>query len=104
VNKLKVRSCLIDGEAVCCNERGVASFDKLRHRSHDPEVFLVAFDLLELDGQDLRREPLLGSTYRSGRSPDWQWQTGRAYRAFRSLETTEAPQRMKIAPLLVGAV
>jgi len=55
VNKLKVRSCLIDGEAVCCNERGMASFDKLRHRSHDPEVFLVAFDLLELDGQDLRR-------------------------------------------------
>jgi hypothetical protein len=33
-----------------------------------------------------------------------RWQTGRAYRAFRSLETTEAPQRMKIAPLLVGAV
>ena len=58
VNKLKVRSCLIDGEAVCCNDRGVSSFDKLRHRSHDPEVFLVAFDLLELDGQDLRREPL----------------------------------------------
>jgi bifunctional non-homologous end joining protein LigD len=58
VNKLKVRSCLIDGEAVCCNEHGVASFNKLRHRSHDPEVFLVAFDLLELDGQDLRREPL----------------------------------------------
>jgi len=36
----------------------MARFDKLRHRSHDPEVFLVAFDLLELDGQDLRREPL----------------------------------------------
>ena len=50
-----MRSCLIDGEAVCCNERGIPSFDKLRHRSHDPEVFLVAFDLLELDGQDLRR-------------------------------------------------
>jgi bifunctional non-homologous end joining protein LigD len=58
VNKLKVRSCLIDGEAVCCNDRGVSSFEKLRHRSHDPEVFLVAFDLLELDGNDLRREPL----------------------------------------------
>ena len=54
VRRLKVRSCLIDGEAVCCNERGVSSFDKLRHRSHDPEVFLVAFDLLELDGNDLR--------------------------------------------------
>ena len=58
VNKLKVRSCLIDGEAVCCNERGVSSFDKLMHRSHDPEVFLVAFDLLELNGNDLRRESL----------------------------------------------
>ena len=23
VNQLKVRSCLIDGEAVCCDERGV---------------------------------------------------------------------------------
>jgi bifunctional non-homologous end joining protein LigD len=58
VNRLKARSCLIDGEAVCCNERGVASFDKLRHRSHDPEVVLIAFDLLELDGNDLRRQPL----------------------------------------------
>ena len=36
----------------------MSSFEKLRHRSHDPEVFLVAFDLLELDGNDLRREPL----------------------------------------------
>ena len=26
VNHLKVRSCLIDGEVVCCDERGVAAF------------------------------------------------------------------------------
>ena len=52
-----MRSCLIDGEAVCCNERGVSSFDKLRYRSNDPEVVLIAFDLLELNGDDLRREP-----------------------------------------------
>ena len=39
-------------------ERLVVEHDKLRHRSHDPEVFLVAFDLLELNGDDLRREPL----------------------------------------------
>ena len=57
MRRLQELSCLIDGEAVCCNERGVSSFDKLRHRSHDPEVFLVAFDLLELDENDLRREP-----------------------------------------------
>jgi ATP-dependent DNA ligase len=35
VSKLKVRSCLIDGEVVCCNEHAVPSFDKLRHRSND---------------------------------------------------------------------
>jgi bifunctional non-homologous end joining protein LigD len=58
VSRLKARSCLIDGEAVCCNEHGVPSFDKLRHRSNDQSVILIAFDLLELDGNDLRREPL----------------------------------------------
>jgi hypothetical protein len=57
VNKLKARSCLIDGEAVCCNEHGVPIFEKLRHRSNDQSVILIAFDLLELDGTDLRHEP-----------------------------------------------
>src|SRR5436190_14363248 len=32
VDRLKVRSCLIDGEAVACNERGLAVFDRLRYR------------------------------------------------------------------------
>jgi ATP-dependent DNA ligase len=31
---------------------------ELRHRSNDQKVILIAFDLLELDGSDLRREPL----------------------------------------------
>src|SRR4029077_20220980 len=30
VNQLKVRSCLIDGEVVCCDEKGVTSFQLLR--------------------------------------------------------------------------
>jgi bifunctional non-homologous end joining protein LigD len=38
--------------------RGLAVFDRLRYRHADGSVFLYAFDLLELDGQDLRREPL----------------------------------------------
>ena len=46
---LPVRSCLIDGEAVCCDEDGIAVFQKLRIR-RDNAVFLYAFDLLELDG------------------------------------------------------
>jgi bifunctional non-homologous end joining protein LigD len=58
VNHLKVRSCLIDGEAVCCDERGLAVFSKLRRRQEEGRAFLYAFDLLELDGTDLRRESL----------------------------------------------
>jgi ATP-dependent DNA ligase len=58
VNHLRVRSCLLDGEVVCCDERGVAVFHVLRRRRNEPQAFLYAFDLLELDGADMRREPL----------------------------------------------
>jgi bifunctional non-homologous end joining protein LigD len=58
VNALKVRSCLIDGEAVACDKHGLAVFERLRSKPTGDHVLLYAFDLLELDGQDLRREPL----------------------------------------------
>jgi hypothetical protein len=58
VNHLKVRFCLIDGEVVCCDEKGVAAFHILRRRRNEPDAFLYAFDLLELNGADLRREPI----------------------------------------------
>jgi bifunctional non-homologous end joining protein LigD len=34
------------------------SFERIRFRQHDGAVFLFAFDLIELNGNDLRREPL----------------------------------------------
>jgi bifunctional non-homologous end joining protein LigD len=37
---------------------GIPSFDRIRYRRHDANVFLYAFDLIELNGDDLRREPL----------------------------------------------
>jgi ATP-dependent DNA ligase len=55
--RLRSRSCIIDGEAVCCDDNGMASFDRIRYRRHDDRVFLYAFDLIELDGEDMRREP-----------------------------------------------
>jgi bifunctional non-homologous end joining protein LigD len=55
---LRSRSCIIDGEAVCSDDSGVPSFDRIRYRRHDASVFLYAFDLIELDGDDMRREPL----------------------------------------------
>jgi hypothetical protein len=57
VNRLKVRSCLIDGEAVACDANGLAVFEHLRRKPTGRHVLLYAFDLLELDGEDLRREP-----------------------------------------------
>jgi bifunctional non-homologous end joining protein LigD len=58
VNHLKVRSCLIDGEVVCCDDRGLAVFQALRRRQTGPGIPLRLRDLLELDGTDLRREPI----------------------------------------------
>jgi bifunctional non-homologous end joining protein LigD len=37
---------------------GLATFQLLRHRRNEPRAFLYAFDLLELNGTDLRREPI----------------------------------------------
>ena len=56
--RLRSRSCIIDGEAVACDDNGVASFDRIRYRRHDGDAFLYAFDLIELNGDDLRRDPL----------------------------------------------
>jgi ATP-dependent DNA ligase len=57
-NAIKAKSFLIDGEAVACDEAGLAVFQRLRRRADDRSVFLYAFDLLELNGADLRREPI----------------------------------------------
>jgi hypothetical protein len=43
---------------VACNGDGLSIFEKLRWRHHDGQVFMWSFDLLELDGQDMRREPI----------------------------------------------
>src|SRR2546421_3414767 len=56
--RLRSRSCIIDGEAVACDDNGVASFNLIRYRRHDDSTFLYAFDLIELNGDDLRRDPL----------------------------------------------
>jgi bifunctional non-homologous end joining protein LigD len=58
VGKLPVRSCLIDGEAIVCDENGLAVFDLIRRHGALASAVHCAFDLLELDGRDLRREPL----------------------------------------------
>jgi len=58
VTELPVRSCLIDGEAVLCDENGLAVFELIRRHGALAGAVLCAFDLLELDGKDLRGEPI----------------------------------------------
>jgi bifunctional non-homologous end joining protein LigD len=55
---LKCRSCLIDGEVVVTDHKGLSDFEMLRCRRNDHRAFLYAFDLLELDGRDLRSDPI----------------------------------------------
>ena len=36
--RLRSRSCILDGEAVCCGDDGVPRFDRIRYRRYDASV------------------------------------------------------------------
>jgi hypothetical protein len=94
---------LIDGEVVCGDEKGVAAFQLLRHRRNEPRAFLYyAFDLLELNGTDLRREPIevrkatLASqpgSRRAEKPRTGAWRTTRPCPSKRSVRSTSPLQR-----------
>ena len=50
---------IIDAEVVCLDSKGVAQFDLLHNRSNDGAALALAFDLLALNGKDLRKHPLV---------------------------------------------
>src|SRR6267142_5349222 len=58
ISGLRCHSCLIDGEAVACDEGGIPVFKLLVRNRMYASAQLYAFDLLELDGEDLRGEPI----------------------------------------------
>jgi len=49
---------VIDGEAVILGVDGISDFDALHSGRHNDEVRLCAFDVLAMDGDDLRHLPL----------------------------------------------
>jgi bifunctional non-homologous end joining protein LigD len=56
---LRVKSVTLDGEGVVCGEDGVTDFDRLRAavgRLGSRDAFFYVFDLLEINGTDLRRD------------------------------------------------
>jgi bifunctional non-homologous end joining protein LigD len=98
---LPVQSCVVDGEAIVCDDNGLAVFNLVRGHGRNRRAILCAFDLLEVNGEDIRVEPIeerkrrlagllrlshehacalgcegivskrLGSPYRAGRSAQW---------------------------------
>ena len=62
VSRLSARECVLDGEACIVDERGHPSFaalqDWLAGGSRDARLAYAVFDLLWLDGRDLRGEPI----------------------------------------------
>src|SRR5262245_19301382 len=58
--RLKARIALIDGEIVAVDEKGAPRFQLLQHRSttNQAQIVYYAFDLLNLEGEDITSEPL----------------------------------------------
>jgi ATP-dependent DNA ligase len=50
---------VLDGEAAVLGPDGISNFNALHSGKHNHEVQLYAFDLLAMDGDDLRELPLL---------------------------------------------
>jgi hypothetical protein len=65
--KLRASTFTADGEAVVCGPDGVAVFDDLYGQRRLGEAFLYAFDLMELNGEDLRSCPYSDRKRRLGR-------------------------------------
>jgi ATP-dependent DNA ligase len=58
VSSLASDSWVIDGEAIVCNDNGLPVFDLIRNYRYGSSATLCAFDVLELNGQDLRDRAL----------------------------------------------
>lgn len=58
---LPAETAILDGEVVVFNEKGISDFEALRSalRWRPERLVFIAFDLLHLDGEDLRLKPLV---------------------------------------------
>ena len=58
LDDLRVKSAPIDGEVVVCRPNGKPDFDKLHSRVLDRVAVMIAFDLIELNGEEWAAAPL----------------------------------------------
>jgi bifunctional non-homologous end joining protein LigD len=83
LRSLPVSSVTLDGEGVVCDERGISDFDRLLRalgQNGSREPFLYAFDLLELNGQDMRSRPW------QARRETLEWLLGKSKQGIRLCE------------------
>jgi len=59
LGKLPVKNAIIDGEIVCLDDNGVSQFNWLSSGRRASQAILYAFDLLWINGVDLRRKPVI---------------------------------------------
>lgn len=56
--KMRQKQFIIDGEICVLDVQGISDFDALHSNRRNEEAQLYAFDVIALDGEDLREEPL----------------------------------------------
>ncbi len=61
LKQIDASNFILDGEVVCFDESGRSDFGLLQHnlKSKSKNLYYCVFDLLALNGQDLRQEPLI---------------------------------------------
>jgi ATP-dependent DNA ligase len=67
--RIKAKSFTIDGEAVVVGPDGLSRFEELSRREAARTAILYAFDLIEHDGEDLRKLPFLDRKACAGAAP-----------------------------------
>jgi bifunctional non-homologous end joining protein LigD len=58
LQELKARSALVDGELVVTDDEGHPSFQLIQNADESTPVRAFLFDVLEIDGEDLKSQPL----------------------------------------------
>lgn len=61
ISELKIEQAVIDGEIVALDKKGISSFQLLQGfeiGQERPPIYYYVFDLLQLNGTDLRRQPV----------------------------------------------
>jgi hypothetical protein len=93
---LPVRSCIIDGELIAADAHGGPDFLALLHGRRVP-VCVYAFDLIDLQGRDLREQPLVGhDSFPDGQSPAGGVRSVRPRRHRAQAEGRAIPNRLAL--------